>query len=180
MALTRARIVQAPQSLRQSVDKVISQTLRANVEPAKVIADARDMRQKLAAQFSAANPWDLKFASGGLVDIEFIAQTLQLCTAPRGGDVLDTNTLAALKKLGAAGALSTDDSNTLQSAASLQQALTQALRIALDGTLDPATATPGLKGVLVRAAGLENFSELELKLSQAQESVRQIFTRLPA
>jgi glutamate-ammonia-ligase adenylyltransferase len=180
MALTRARIVHAPQRLGERVEDVIARTLRANVEPAKVIADARDMRQKLQAQFPATNPWDLKFASGGLVDIEFVAQTLQLCTAPGGADVLDTNTLATLKKLGAAGVLSADDSNALRSAATLQQALTQALRIALDGPLDPATATPGLKGVLVRAAGLEKFSELETKLSQAQEAVRRIFARLLA
>ena len=180
MALTRARVVHAPQRLGQRVEDVIAQTLRASVEPAKVTADARDMRLKLAAQFSSSNRWDLKFASGGLVDIEFIAQTLQLCTAPTGADVLDTNTLAALRKLGAAAALSADDAKALQSAATLQQALTQALRIALDGPLDPASATPGLKGVLVRAAGSENFAQLESRLSDAQDAVCRIFARVLA
>jgi len=180
MALTRARVVHAPQRLGQRVEDVIAQTLRASVEPAKVTADARDMRLKLAAQFSSSNRWDLKFASGGLVDIEFIAQTLQLCTAPTGADVLDTNTLAALRKLGAAAALSADDAKALQSAATLQQALTQALRIALDGPLDPASATPGLKGVLVRAAGSENFAQLESQLSDAQDAVCRIFARVLA
>jgi len=180
MALTRARVVHAPQRLGRRVEDVIAQTLRASVEPAKVTADARDMRLKLAAQFSSSNRWDLKFASGGLVDIEFIAQTLQLCTAPTGADVLDTNTLAALRKLGAAAALSADDAKALQSAATLQQALTQALRIALDGPLDPASATPGLKGVLVRAAGSENFAQLESQLSDAQDAVCRIFARVLA
>jgi len=175
MALTRARIVHAPQRLRERVEDVIARTLRANVEPAKVVADARDMRLKLAAQFPASNPWDLKFASGGLVDVEFIAQTLQLCTAPSGADVLATNTLAAVGKLGAVGALSEGDASALKSAATLQQALMQALRIALDGPLDPAAATSGLKALLVRAAGLGNFAQVEEKLSQAQESVRRIF-----
>jgi glutamate-ammonia-ligase adenylyltransferase len=131
-------------------------------------------------QFSPGNPWDLKFALGGLVDIEFIAQTLQLCTAPGGADVLDTNTIAALGKLAAAGTLREDDSNALQSAATLQQALTQALRIALDGSLDPATATPGLKGLLVRASGLGDFSALEKWLAQAQSTVREIYERVLA
>ena len=39
---------------------------------------------------------------GGLVDIEFIAQTLQLVHGPVRPDVLDTNTIAALEKLRAA------------------------------------------------------------------------------
>jgi glutamate-ammonia-ligase adenylyltransferase len=178
MALTRARVVHAPERLRRSVEEVIAQTLRANIEPAKVVTDARDMRQKLAAQFSSTNPWDLKFSAGGLVDIEFIAQTLQLCVAPCGADVLDTNTVAALGKLGTAGALCLDDMNALRAAATLQQALTQALRIALDGSLDPATATPGLKGVLARAADLTDFSAVEKELARAQATVREIYDRV--
>ena len=147
-------------------------------DPATIVADARDMRAKLAAQFPATNRWDLKFAAGGLVDIEFIAQTLQLCAAPRDPGVLDTNTIGALHKLGAAGVLAPDDASVLIDAASLQHALTQVLRIALDGTLDPQTATPGLKALLVRAAGVADFAQLEARLAHAQSKVREIFERV--
>jgi glutamate-ammonia-ligase adenylyltransferase len=150
------------------------------VYSACIISDAREMRRKLAAQFSAGNRWDLKFASGGLVDIEFIAQTLQLCAAPSGVDVLDTNTVSALRKLRLADVLSPGDAQVLIEAATLQQALTQALRIALDGTLDPESATPGLKSLLVRAAGLDEFSQLETRLAHAQTAVREIFERVLA
>ncbi|MBU3537165.1 hypothetical protein KHT87_22335, partial [Alkalihalobacillus clausii] len=88
-----------------------------------------------------------------LVDIEFIAQTLQLVTASHA-DVLDTNTIEALRKLAAAQVLATDQATALIEAALLEHALTQVLRIALDGTLEPAEATPGLKALLVRAAGV--------------------------
>jgi glutamine synthetase adenylyltransferase len=92
--------------------------------------------------------------------------------------VLESNTIAALEKLGAAGLLSAQDSKTLVAAATLQHALTQTLRIALDGTLDPKTATPGLKGLLVRAAGVEDFAELETRLAETQSSVRKIYERV--
>jgi glutamate-ammonia-ligase adenylyltransferase len=180
MALTRARVIAAPEGLRRRVEEEIARTLKANVERSKIIADAREMRQKLAAQFSTTNPWDIKHASGGLVDIEFIAQTLQLCTAPRGADVLDTNTIGALRKLGVAGVLTPSDAGVLQSAAGLQQALTQALRIALDGTLDPQAATPGLKEILVRAAEATDFTTLESQLADAQSAVHEIFERVLA
>jgi glutamate-ammonia-ligase adenylyltransferase len=160
------------------VEKEIVRTLRTDSDPAKIAADARDMRAKLAAQFPSTNRWDLKFASGGLVDIEFIAQTLQLCAAPRGPDVLDGNTLSALHKLGAAKVLTANDTNALIYAASLQQALTQVLRIALDGTLEPDSATPGLKALLVRATGESGFARLEARLAQAQSAVREIFERV--
>jgi len=178
MALTRARVIFAPPRLRARVEEEIGRTLRTPCEPDKIVADARDMRQKLAAQFTTANRWDLKFALGGLVDIEFIAQALQLCAAPRGGDVLDSNTIGALNKLAAAGVLAPADAQSLIGAAVLQHALTQALRIALDGTLDPASATPGLQALLVRAAGQSDFHQLEAQLTQAQAAVRAIFERV--
>ena len=53
----------------------------------------------MAESFPGKNVWDLKHAPGGLVDIEFIAQTLLLVHAPVRPDVLDTNTISALEKL---------------------------------------------------------------------------------
>ena len=178
MALTRARVIAAPAPLARQVEEVIGKTLRAPVEREKIVADARDMRQKLAAQFSSNQRWELKFAAGGLVDIEFIAQTLQLCAAPSGADVLDSNTIAALRKLGAAGILAPGDAKDLVNAASLQHGLTQVLRIALDGTLDPRIATPGLKVLLERAAGCDDFGDLERRLEAAQSAVRAVFERV--
>ena len=63
------------------------------------------MRAKIAAQYPGRNRWDLKYAPGGLVDIEFLAQTLQLVHAPAHPAILDTNTVAALEKIAAAGFL---------------------------------------------------------------------------
>ncbi len=110
------------------------------------------MRDKLAAQFPGRNRWDLKFAPGGLVDIEFITQTAAVWWALHSADVLDTNTIEALRKLQAAGMLAPGQAVSLIDAASLEHALTQILRIALDGTLEPAEATPGLKTLLSPAA----------------------------
>ena len=172
MALTRARVVHAPPDFAREIDAAIRAVLTTPADPAKLTADARDMRDKLSAQFPGKNRWDLKFAPGGLVDIEFIAQTLQLCAAK--ADVLDANTIEALRKLEAAGRLTPQRARTLIDAARLEHALTQVLRIALDGTLDPAEATPGLKALLVRAAGAENFDALETRLADTQLAVREL------
>ena len=174
LALTRARVIHAPQSFALRIEGAIRTTLTAQTAPDKIVADARDMRDKLAAQFPGKNRWDLKFAPGGLVDIEFVAQTLQLCAAPAHPVVLATNTIDALKKLEAVGALSDERARALIAAAQLEHALTQVLRIALDGTLDPDDATPGLKTLLVRATGHESFAALEKHLAHVQTSVRAI------
>jgi glutamate-ammonia-ligase adenylyltransferase len=174
MALTRARVVHAPPDFACEIDAAIRAVLTTPADPAKLTADARDMRGKLAAQFPGKNHWDLKFAPGGLVDIEFIAQTLQLCAADAG--VLDTNTIEALRKLEAAGRLAPERARTLVDAAKLEHALTQVLRIALDGTLDPAHATSGLKSLLVRAADAGDFDVLETRLVDTQMAVRRFLT----
>jgi glutamate-ammonia-ligase adenylyltransferase len=165
LALTRARAIAGSSELCGEVEAVIRTTLTRPADEAKLIADAREMREKLAAQFPGKNRWDLKFAPGGLVDIEFIAQTLQLKTG-----VLDITTIGALKKLGAPA--------VLVEAAAFQQALTQVLRIAVDGTLDPAQATPGLKALLARAGGAKDFGELEARLTELQARVREAFANL--
>jgi glutamate-ammonia-ligase adenylyltransferase len=180
MALTRARVIAAPAVLRDKVENVLRRVLTAPCDAAKLVSEARDMREKIAAQFPGKSRWDLKFAPGGLVDIEFIAQMLQLREAGRHPAVLDPNTIAALERLADVGALSAADAQTLISTARIENALAQALRIAVEGTLEPEAASPGLKMLLARAAGTWDFDALQASLADAQACVRDVFNRLMA
>jgi glutamate-ammonia-ligase adenylyltransferase len=177
MALTRARVLSGPDNLRKDVEAVIERTLSEAKDCTVVMRDAREMREKIASQFPGKEIWDLKFAPGGLVDIEFIAQSLQLCFANRG-DVLDQNTSGALHKLRQAGVLNPEDAETLIRATQFEHALTHILRIALDGPFKPSSASPGLKALLARAVHNENFDELETALALIQKDVRSIFERI--
>jgi glutamate-ammonia-ligase adenylyltransferase len=58
------------------------------------------MRQRLENTVGAG---DLKRGPGGIVDIEFLVQMLQLQHARKNSDLRQTNTLAALAALAAAG-----------------------------------------------------------------------------
>jgi [glutamine synthetase] adenylyltransferase / [glutamine synthetase]-adenylyl-L-tyrosine phosphorylase len=181
LALTRARVVAGPAALASAVTEAIRAALSGAARPDDVVKDARAMRDRLAAQFPGKNRWDLKFAPGGLVDIEFIAQTLELLAAPSAPTVLRTNTIEALEVLAKSGKLEAADAKALVEAARLEHALTQILRIAIDGTLDPDTASPGLKALLVRAGGADDFETLEGELIRAQREVRTILEAvLPA
>jgi glutamate-ammonia-ligase adenylyltransferase len=176
LALTRARVVAGEAGLSNTVMDAIRTALSTPSPRGDLIVDARAMRDKLAAQFPGKNRWDLKFAPGGLVDIEFIAQALQLQCASR--DVLRANTIEALETLAKAGALDAAEAKTLIDSARLQQALTQTLRIAIDGTLDPDTASPGLKSLLIHAGNAGSFALLEGELIRAQAAVRNVFERV--
>ncbi|HSM96424.1 MAG TPA: bifunctional [glutamine synthetase] adenylyltransferase/[glutamine synthetase]-adenylyl-L-tyrosine phosphorylase, partial [Rhizomicrobium sp.] len=180
LALTRARVIAGSAELGARVSQVIRATLAAPSDAAKTLSDAADMRAKLYAQFPGKTSWDLKFTRGGLVDIEFIAQTLQLLEAHRAPYVLHGNTVAALNVLTQAKAIAADDAVALTNAAELQTSLMQVLRIAVDGEFDAATATPGLKGLLARAGGAADFAALEHNLCGLQTQVAAIFQRVIA
>ena len=178
MALTRARTVAGPPGLRKRVEDEIRRRLTTRPDPEKILADVRNMRAKVEATYPGKNSWDLKYAPGGMMDIEFIAQTMQLLHAHAQPQILDTNTIAVLGRLAKANLLNTADAGLLKGAADLEQALTQTLRIALDETLKAEEATPALKELLARAGGAADFALLEQRLRDSQSAVRAFFTRL--
>jgi glutamate-ammonia-ligase adenylyltransferase len=178
MALTRARVISGPDALVRRIETAIGESLTRPVAADEILRDARTMREKLAAQFPGRDIWDTKFAPGGLVDIEFIAQTLQLCHAPANRAVLDQNTIAALEGLSAAGALAAADAERLIAAARLEHGLTQVLRIAQEGAFSADAATRGLKALLARAGNAPDFTALEAQLAETEAQVRALFDRI--
>ncbi len=178
LALTRARVIAAPDVFRTKLEATIKGALTTKSDVSKLFRDAREMRDKLAAQFPTTNRWDVKFASGGLVDIEFVTQTLLVQNASQHPDVLNVNTVAALENLAMLSVLTEDDANILIRAAALQNALLQVLRIAVEGSLNPDTATKGLQNLLARAAQASDFASAERALAEAQMAARDIFERV--
>src|SRR5207248_2754680 len=102
------------------------------------------------------------------VDLEFIAQYLQLVHAADEPDILDTSTARALDKAFRLGVLDAGDAEILRPAARLYHNLTQILRLCLSLPFDPKTAGSGLLGLLARAADVPDFSTLEAHLAETQ------------
>lgn len=178
LALTRARVIAGPKALRTKVENVIRATLVRNAEPAELAREAREMRDRVAAQYPAAGIWDVKFARGGLVDIEFVCQYLELRHAPQNAAVIDPNTVSALARLAEFGCLEKKDAAILIDAARVQLALLHALRISSAGNFAPQTATRGMKILLARAGDTDDFSGLEDRLAAAQAGARSVFEKL--
>ncbi len=175
MALTRARVVTGPPLLRAKVEAAIDAVLRRPRDRAKVASDVREMRERIAKEKGTTNIWDLKQVRGGLVDLEFIAQFLQLVWADKAPGVLDQNTARALRKLSQHGALSAEHADVLIPATELIQNLTQILRLCLDGPFDPAAAPKGLKELLVRAGDAPTFPALETRLTDTLATVAELY-----
>jgi glutamate-ammonia-ligase adenylyltransferase len=175
MALTRARVVTGTPAIRAKVEEAIAEALRTLRDRAKITTDVRDMRQRIAAEKGTDNIWDLKQVRGGLVDLEFMAQYLQLVHGHDRPDILDQNTVQALRKLEVAGLLDAGVAGVLIPAARLISDLTQILRLSLDADFDPKTAPEGLKALLAQVAGAPAFAQLEIDLRATLADVAAMF-----
>jgi glutamate-ammonia-ligase adenylyltransferase len=180
MALTRGRVVSGPPALGAAVETAIRRILTKPRDRAKVAADVREMRARIAKEKGTDDIWELKQVRGGLVDLEFIAQHLQLLNAAANPQVLSQNTVAALNNLNAAGLLPAGAAAVLLPAARLVNDLTQVLRLCVDGRFEPAKASDGLKGLLARAAEAPDFKRLEADLAGREAEVAALFDQLVA
>src|SRR5262249_46451271 len=103
MALTRARVVAGPPELARKVEAVVAEVLHARRKPSKLRTDVADMRRRIAREFPGRSVWDIKYAPGGLIDLEFAAQYLALKHPDDVPQMLRRNTAAAIEALVAAG-----------------------------------------------------------------------------
>ena len=178
LALTRARVVSASPEFAERVQNVIAETLRKPRDAELIAGDVVEMRGAIAMEKGDANRWDLKYASGGLVDIEFMVQYLQLVHAEAKPAILDTSTARVLDKARALGVLSVEDAEVLRPAVRLYQALTQILRLCLSGPFDTKKVGPDLLRLLARAADVPDFASVEATLVETQAKVREAFVRI--
>lgn len=178
MALTRARVVSAPPEFRERVETEIRNVLCRERDAAMVAGDVAEMRRAIADEKGEGERWDLKYAAGGLIDIEFIAQYLQLVHAYRKPEILSPSTARVLEAAQALSLLKQESAETLRSAFTLHHDLTQILRVCLTAKFDPARATPSLHALMARAAGLPDFATLEAHLIETQTRVRRCFREI--
>jgi glutamate-ammonia-ligase adenylyltransferase len=178
MALTRARVVAGSPAFETRVEDVIRAALCRPRDHDTLAADVIEMRRAIALDKGEHDRWDLKFAAGGLVDIEFIAQYLQLAHAAEAPEILDTSTARALEKAWRLGVLSTEDAEALRGAVRLYHDMTQLLRLCLPGPFDPKVADPRLVALLARAADVPDLTTLDAFVAETQARVRGCFTRI--
>ncbi len=178
LALTRARIVAGDEALKARAEKVIRQVLCADRDRTKTLADVTDMRARMLQGIDNDDHWDIKHVRGGLVEIEFIAQALQLVHAHESPQVLQCNTIAALQALRGADHLSAADHEALVAAATLYQSVIQMLRLCSTGKFDVQKAPVDLIAKLLRASTAPEVSVMQAMLADANRQVSGIFDRL--
>lgn len=152
MALTRARPVAGPPELCAAISGTIRAVLTAPRDTDGLLRDVAAMRHRIDKSFATDSIWEVKYVRGGLVDIDFVAQYLQLRHAAARPEILVPGSRAALERLAAAGLLEAEAARTLCTVLGRWQRIQAYLRLTVDGPFDPGGAAPALLAGLARAA----------------------------
>ncbi len=179
LALTRARVIAGDDVLAAEVEDGIAGILTTPRENASLRAAVRDMRTLVATEKGEGDPWDLKLASGGLLDLDFMAQYMVLRHSSKHPSLLRRATPAILEEAGALHLL-----DAVPGAAGLVAAyrfyanVNQIMRLTVVGRFDPATAGQGVKRRMAAAVDLPDFPLLESQRQETARLVRAAFNRL--
>ena len=180
MALTRARVIVAGLPMRRAVLRVIKDTLTLPRDPETIRADVADMRLRMAGEHKAVSPWEVKHRRGGLVDIEFIAQYLQLRWGAEHPSILKRTTAAVIAEARKLRLLAAADADALLGAHHVWTAIQQVLRMTVEGSFDEATVPGRLGQVLARAADLPDFAALKAAMQTHADAALAVYERLLA
>ncbi len=178
MALTRARVVCGDASLALEVEGAIHAVLTKPRDPAALRDDVFGMRRLIAAEKGESDPWDLKLAAGGLVDIEFIAQYFALLRGREAPEIAGAGTRATIARAARRGFLPESDGQTLREAHRLLEVVTQMQRLTIEGRFDPDKVARGVLRRVATVAGAPDFRALAGNLVETRAATRAIFDRL--
>ena len=174
LALTRARVVWSTSpAFAKAAAKAIEHALRKPRDAAKTARDVKAMRALMEKERPAKGFWDLKLSRGGLVDIEFAAQYLQIVHAADGGPLIPHtgDALAAMRQAG----LAPEGVADLETAWALQQDLSQVLKVALHEAEDPSHEPEPLKTLLAKAGHADSFKALAETLKARKAAARKAY-----
>lgn len=180
MALTRARVVAAPPAFRDRIEAGVRHILTKERDREALAQEVADMRERTAKEHKAESPWTVKHWRGGLLDLEFIAQYLQLRHAHEHPGVLDGNTANAFIKLGAAGVLPEDEAMFLSNSVHIWRNIQGLLRLTVGTDFDPDTAPQALKERLAKTSRAIDFNTLERVIEKMSAVVMRTYDRYVA
>ena len=181
MALTRARIIAGAPAMAERLRAAIDTALDGTSGNARALhadalrADVCSMRARLMRDLPPQGPWDIKRRAGGLMEVEFIAQGLQLLAAAPGAR--SPCTRMAFTRLARAGMLSAADARLLRRADLFWRSAQSMLRI-LMGTEIPDALPPAAQEIMMRELDARDEQGMLARMDDMAQRVRDAFVRL--
>jgi glutamate-ammonia-ligase adenylyltransferase len=171
-SLSRARVVCGESDFAAEAMQAIRTAMLGVAWRASCVDDICAMRQKLE---STANPRSLKRGSGGLNDVEFAVQLLQLKYARQHPEVLQPNVWDALDSLCACGLLPAAEAATLRDGYSFLRLVEARLRIVTDRALTEIPEGADDRARLAHRLGFATTAEFLAKFQQTTAAIRECY-----
>jgi [glutamine synthetase] adenylyltransferase / [glutamine synthetase]-adenylyl-L-tyrosine phosphorylase len=168
-ALCKARVIYGSPQAAKAAMAAIAKAAFSHRWRRKDAVEIRQMRQRLEDTAAAAG--DLKRGPGGIVDIEFLVQMLQLKHARGNPSLRVPNTLAALGELYRADLLTVDDYELFDASYRLLRTIEGRLRLMKSAARDQLPQDPV---ELAKLAALLHYPGSEGLLMDFENATRQI------
>lgn len=132
MALVRARIITGfdHEDLANNIETCLKTLFQMPRDNDKVIREAHDMRQRITIHHPPRSAHDLRLIPGGLIDIDFFAQVMQLLN-PRSDGRRFGKAIDAITDLGARRIITAKDKKALKTSITVLLDLNQIMRLVL-------------------------------------------------
>ena len=137
-ALTKARVTLGPSPLRQGIERVIEHAVYGTGADPLVKSEIHRLRMRMEVELAkeTTGSYNIKTGRGGMVDVEFIVQFLQLSHGCEHPEIRSCNTLLALEAMQQLALLSEPDYQALAEGYRFLRRLENRLRIIHDYSMN--------------------------------------------
>jgi glutamate-ammonia-ligase adenylyltransferase len=168
LALSRARVIYADDALGADVEAAVAEALARPRDAATTVDDVLSMRALMAKERPPRHPFDLKLTAGGLVDLEFIAQSAQLVA----GDTVaapQATVGVVLRRLAETGLV--PEGFRLAEILELYSTVLQVMSAALADPFKDEGWTPAFRELLAQRTNMPTFDRLEVEIRAMEREV---------
>lgn len=121
---------------------------------------------------------DLKRGHGGIRDVEFATQIVQLSEGARSPEARVKNTLDAIDALRSLDRLSMEDAETLKAGYRLLRTLEHRCQLIGDQQTHAIPQDPARREEIARTTGFTGWEQLEAALGEVRQAVREVYERV--
>jgi len=177
-ALTKLRAVAGDPELGREIERFAATFVYGELpaDPRAIAEQIHQMRLRIERELSGGV--DLKAGSGGVLDVEFAAQYLQLVHGHAHPELRTTSTAVALRAAGALGVVAQRDSELLEQGYRFLRGIEHRLRVVHDQPVHRLPETRLELDRLARRSGFPDGAVLLEQVERWQRDVREVYRRL--
>jgi len=184
-ALTKARVVAGPVDFARRISETTARIVYERPLPPDLKSEIYRLRSRMEAEIAKEGEelLNIKTGRGGMVDVEFLAQYMQIVHGQTHPELRQCNTLKTLEALQTAGLLSAEATETLSSGYKFLRRMENKLRLVHDQSINEIATDRASLLKLARRLGYPERPRradevLREDYNRATEKVRKLFDQI--